>query len=117
MFVHDWSLFPRGGEDAGVGGTLTADNGCVLLNGNDRGHPVVWPAGTSIAREDPLAVELPSGQELAVGQRVAGSGGAHPPSSQRVGVKIPAKCLPEADGMDADHVIVFNPDASLRIAE
>lgn len=107
IFVHGGSLLPRGGEDALIEGTLAARDGCVLLEqeGSDIAHPVVWPSGTSIASEDPLTLELPSGDELAVGQAVSGGGGYHDSSSARVEVDIPAECVPATD-----EVAILNPD-------
>lgn len=109
IFVHDWSLLSRGGYAAMVGGTLTTRDGCVLLEPDDTGYPVVWPSGTSIASEQPLTLELPSGQELAVGQTVTGGGGAI--DADQVGVDIPAECVPQTGGMESGQVIVFNPDS------
>lgn len=104
IFVHRRSLFQGGGLDAQVGGTLATRDGCVLLEGGgDTAYPVVWPSGTSIASEDPLTLELPSGEKLAVGQKVIGGGGVVSSSSGSVKVDIPAECLPETD-----KVIVFN---------
>lgn len=107
IFVHDRSLLPRGGEDAEIRGTLAIRDGCVLLAQEDVGvaYPVIWPSGTSIASEDPLALELPSGDELAVGQRVRGAGGYHDGASPSVEVDVPPECLPETG-----EVAVFNPD-------
>lgn len=113
VFVHGHSLFPRGGEHAIIQGTLAAHDGCVLLEqeGVDIAYPVVWPSGTSIASEDPLTLELPSGEELAVGQAVSGGGGYHNASSPQVQVDIPAECVPETG-----EVAVFNPDADPAVS-
>ncbi len=114
IFVHDASLLPRGGTDAEVVGTLATRDGCVLLEqeGFDIAYPVVWPSGTSIAREDPLTLKLPSGEELAVGQAVSGGGGYFHSSSDEVKVDIPAECIPETG-----EVAVFNPDADLSVVK
>ena len=114
IFVHGGSLLPRGGEHALIEGTLATRDGCVLLEqeGFDIAYPVVWPSGTSIVREDPLTLELPSGEELAVGQAVSGGGGNHDSSSGRVEVDIPAECVPETG-----EVAVFNPDDDPSVVE
>lgn len=67
---------------------------------------------TSIAREDPLTLKLPSGEELAVGQAVSGGGGYLHSSSDEVKVDIPAECIPETG-----EVAVFNPDADLSVVK
>lgn len=114
IFVHDRSLAPRGGRDALVEGTLAIRGGCVVLeqDGFDIAYPVIWPSGTSIAGEDPLTLELPSGEELAVGQAVSGGGGYHDSSSAQVEVDIAAACVPETG-----EVAVFNPDAEPSVVE
>lgn len=100
-----------------TGGTLSTHDGCVLLEAGDTAYPVVWPQGTSISSEDPLTLELPSGHELAIGQTVIGGGGGFDSSSESVEADIPAQCVPETGGMESGHVIVFNPDALLRVPE
>lgn len=75
-------------------------------------YPVIWPSGTSIVSDDPLTLELASGEELAVGQAVSGGGGYPYASSDQVEVDIPAECLPETD-----EVAVFNPDADPAVLE
>lgn len=114
IFVHGGSLLARGGTDALVEGTLAARDGCVLLEQRDSdvAYPVIWLAGTSIASEEPLVLELPSGEELAIGQVVSGGGGYHSPSSDQVEVDIPAECV-----SDTGEVALFNPDDDPSIVE
>lgn len=89
-------------------------DGCVLLEQEEFAiaYPVIWPSGTSIVSDDPLTLELASGEELAVGQAVSGGGGYPYASSDQVEVDIPAECLPETD-----EVAVFNPDADPAVLE
>lgn len=105
IYVQGQSLIPRGGLDAQIEGTLALHDGCVVVESEETGawYPVVWPAGTSIASDDPLAIRLPSGVELALGEKVTGSGGYHQPA--RVEADIPQECLPETN-----EIAVFNPD-------
>lgn len=112
IFVHGGSVLPRGGEVALVEGTLTNRDGCVLLEQEDAGiaYPVIWPSGTSIASEHPLALKLPTGEELAIGEAVSGAGSFPYSSSEDVNVQIPAECVPETD-----EVAVFNQDAEPMI--
>lgn len=117
IFVHDWSLFPRGEVDAMTGGRLRTHDGCALLEAGDTRYPVVWPQGTSIASEDPLTLELPSNHEVAVGQKVVGGGGGFDSSSDSVEVDIPTTCVPETGEMESGQVIIFNPHAVLRVSE
>ena len=114
IFVHRGSLFSRGGVDAGIVGTLTTRDGCVLLEQEESGtaYPVVWPSGTSIYAEDPLTLELPSGEKLAVGQTVSGGGGSYSSSSDAVKVDIPAECR-----RGTSEVWVFNPDDDPSVVE
>jgi hypothetical protein len=105
IYVHGSSLLPRGGLDALIEGTLALHDGCVVLESEDKEvwYPVVWPAGTSIASSDPFVISLPSGVELAIGEKVSGGGGYLKPES--VEVEIPRECLPETN-----EIAVFNPD-------
>lgn len=115
IFVHGASLLPSGGTDALVEGKLATRDGCLLLEhleGFDIAYPVVWPSGTAITTEEPLTLELPSGEELTVGQVVSGGGGYHQASSEHIEVSIPADCVPETG-----EVAVFNPDADLSVDE
>lgn len=90
---------------AQVLGTLAVREGCVVLEWPDDGlwYPVIWPAGTTITSTDPFAIELPSGEELGIGESVIGGGGYLNPS--HVDVDIPANCVPESN-----EIAVFNPD-------
>ncbi len=85
---------------------LALHEGCVVLESEESHvwYPVVWPARTSIASADPFAIRLPSGVELALGERVTGGGGYQ--ASVDVEVDIPQKCLGETN-----EIAVFNPDA------
>jgi hypothetical protein len=68
---------PTGGaaEEAGIGGVLAIDAGCLYLSeGDELRYPVVWPAGTTWD-PDREAVILPRGTEIRPGDRVEGSGG------------------------------------------
>lgn len=105
IYVHSASLLPRGGDGALVGGRLGVREGCVVLEqpDGDSWFPVVWPSGTRIASVDPLALRLPSGEELAIGESVLGAGGYHRPGTLQL--EIPAECLNEWQ-----EVAVFNPD-------
>ena len=105
IYVHGSSLLPRGGMTALILGTLALRDGCVVLEWEDEEiwYPVVWPAGTSIASDDPFVISLPSGVELAVGEKVTGGGGYLMPGS--VEADIPQECLPETN-----EIAVFNPD-------
>lgn len=111
IYVHGGSLLPRAGEDALIEGVLATREGCVLIERDDGdSYPVVWPSGTTIIDDDPLTLELPSGDHLEVGQRVSGGGGSHDATSERVEVDIDASCLG-----DAGSVMVFNPDEKLTV--
>lgn len=105
IYVQGPSLLPRGGNDALIEGTLALRDGCVVLEWEDLDvwYPVVWPARTSIASDDPFVIRLPSGAELAAGDAVTGGGGYLDPAS--VEAEIPEKCLPETN-----EIAVFNPD-------
>lgn len=110
IYVHDDSLLPRGGDDALLQGTLVTRGGCVLLGqGDGAAYPVVWPTGTSIADDDPLTLELRSGQRVTVGESVTGAGGSHQADNQSV-VKVDSadECRAETG-----EVYVFNPDVEL----
>jgi hypothetical protein len=105
IYVHGSSLLPRGGLDAQIEGLLALHDGCVVLESEESQgwYPVVWPTRTSIASADPFAIKLPSGEELAFGERVTGSGGyLHP---EDVEVDIPQECF----GAWSE-IAVFNPD-------
>ena len=106
IYVQGSSLLPRGGEDAQIEGMLALHEGCVVLESEESHvwYPVVWPARTSIASADPFAIKLPSGVELALGERVTGGGGYHQP--ENVEADIPQECLGETN-----EIAVFNPDA------
>lgn len=112
IFVHGDSVLPRGGEDGLIEGALVVRDGCVLLEreGSKDAYPIVWPSGTSISKEDPLTLKLPSGDHLKVGQTVSGAGGTHDALSDQVEVDLDAKCLP-----GTNEVLVFNPDAELTV--
>jgi hypothetical protein len=105
IYVHSGSLLPRGGTDAIVGGLLAVRDGCVVLEWPDGSHwyPVIWPSGTRIASTDPFVVRLPSGERLAVGEKVRGSGGYT--RRETLEVDIPTRCLG-----GTQQVAVFNPD-------
>lgn len=108
LYVHSWSLRSRGGNDALISGQLATHGGCVVLewpDGSER-YPVVWPTNTRLAATDPLAIRLPSGEELAIGERVSGGGGFH--YQETLGLEIPPECLGEWQ-----EVAVFNPDEKL----
>ena len=62
--------------------------------------------GTSVASDDPLAINLPSGEDLSVGETVTGGGGYHKPEA--VELNVPEECLPETN-----EIAVFNPDEDL----
>ena len=89
-------------------------DGCVLLEQEefDIAYPVIWPSGTSIVGDDSLALELPSGEQFAVGQAVSGGGGYLSASSDQLEVDIPSECVPETD-----EVAVFNPAADPVVLE
>lgn len=103
FFVHGPTVGPEEGEDAEVSGVLAAADGCVLLEEGGSRFPVVWPSGTSVAGSDPLVIELPSGEQVHLGDRVSGGGGYSDP--ERLGIEVPAECLDEYG-----EVAVFNPD-------
>lgn len=103
FFVHGRTAGGSAGMAAEVVGVLTAADGCVLLEQDGTRYPVVWPSGTSVADADPLTVELPSGAELELGDRVRGGGGYL--SAADVGIEVPDECLNEYG-----EVAVFNPD-------
>ncbi|MFW6195028.1 MAG: hypothetical protein ACOC5M_00720 [Chloroflexota bacterium] len=111
IYVQD-ALFPREGEDGVVFGRLVTRDGCVLLEEGDIAFPVIWPRGTSIASEDPLTLELPSGENITMGERVRGGGGLHDPSSPKVKVEISADCL-----LQTNSVGVFNADDDPVVVE
>lgn len=103
FFVHGRTILPSGGMDALVDGALAAADGCVLLEAGESRYPVVWPSGTSIASTDPLVIELPSGEQVHLGDQVQGGGGYLDPG--RLGIDVPDECLNEYG-----EVAVFNPD-------
>lgn len=114
IYVHDDSLLPRGGDDALISGTLVTRGGCVLVGQeNGTAYPVVWPSGTSIVDDDPLTLELGSGDQVTIGASVSGGGGVSDPvegSAGMVKVDIAQDCR-SASG----EVIVFNPDADVDV--
>lgn len=113
IYVHDSSPFSGGGSDALLEGTLVVRDGCVLLDSGEV-RPVVWPMGTSIVDDDPLTLELRSGERLQEGQRVSGGGGSHAVNSEVVQVDIKAECF-RGDRSAGGAVMVFNPDEELTI--
>lgn len=102
FFVHGRTILPSGGMDALVSGALAAADGCVLLEQGEGRYPVVWPSGTSVAGTDPLVIELPSGDQVHLGDEVGGGGGYL--SADRLGIDVPDECLNEYG-----EVAVFNP--------
>lgn len=108
LLVHRHALLPRGGNDAGIAGTVAVQNGCVgLMEDGQPGRVLaaIWPSGTRIETTDPLRLRLPSGTTVSEGTTIQGAGGYHAPGSEAVGLQIPAACQ-----LDADEVVVFNPD-------
>lgn len=106
IFVQRSTFGFGGGNEAEVGGILAVQDGCVVLGQPDfpdLAYPVVWPAGTSIASSDPVAIELPSGELLAIGDTVAGGGGY--PKEDGVDVTLPEGCLASSPHGE---VAVFN---------
>lgn len=103
FFVHGHTVLPSGGLHAQVVGALAVADGCVLLDQDGNRFPVVWPSGTSVAGTDPLIIELPSGEQLELGDQVSGGGGYL--SQERAGIDVPNACLNEYG-----EVAVFNPD-------
>lgn len=103
FFVHGRSVLPSGGMDAQIGGTLAAADGCVLFEQGGIRHPVVWPSGTSVADTDPLVIELPSGEEIGIGDQVIGAGGYL--SAEDLDIDVPDACLNEHG-----EVAFFNAD-------
>jgi hypothetical protein len=102
VYVHNRTI-SSGGLDALIVGTLVTDDGCVLLAEGESRFPVVWPSGTSIAGTDPLVIELPSGEQVNLGDDVQGSGGYLDPEGLEI--EIPDDCL-----NPSREVAVFNPD-------
>jgi hypothetical protein len=103
FFVHGRTVLPSGGVPAQAVGSLAVADGCVLLDQDGNRFPVVWPSGTSVASTDPLVIELPSGEQLEVGDQVSGGGGYV--GQEQAGIDVPAACLNEWG-----EVAVFNPD-------
>lgn len=116
IYVHGGSVLPQGGEDALLEGELVVRDGCVLLApAAGTALPVVWPSGTSIADDDPLALTLGSGSLVELGDRVRGSGGVHAADSEQVEVDIATGCL-TGQGSDDNSVMVFDPDGQLTVS-
>ncbi len=106
FFVHGRTVVPSGGMDALVSGALASADGCVLLAAGPIRYPVVWPAGTSVAATDPLVLELASGEQLHLGDRVSGGGGYL--ASDELDIAVPDSCLNKYG-----EVAVFNADTDL----
>lgn len=111
VFVHDRTLGPpSGGMAAEVTGALGAASGCVVLDQDGDQYPVVWPSGTEVADTDPLVIELPSAEQLQLGEQVRGGGGYL--KADTLDIDVPAACLNEYG-----EVAVFNPDDDPTVVE
>ena len=72
LIAHEYGWAkPHVDAMAVLGGTLTFEDGCVLLDG----HGVVWPNGTEWDSEHSEVV-LSSGEHVAMGDSVGGGGSA-----------------------------------------
>lgn len=111
IYVHRDSILPRGGDDALVGGTVVTRDGCVLLSfGDGSTYPVIWPSGTVITDDDPLALTLRSGEQVVGGSTVSGGGGSYNVDSPMVTVDIPNECRSVTG-----EVLIFNPDGDIEV--
>ena len=84
------------GDDALLSGTLENVGGCLGIDG----YAVVWPHGTSVGDETPLALEVPGFPTATMGGRaVVGGGVLFEPNAREAkdysiaGVTVPAACV------------------------
>lgn len=99
------------GDAAAMGGKLILEGDCLYLGpheGAGERFPVVWPAGTHWDT-DSNSVVLPSGDHVAIGESVAGGGGAHElPSVQAIAgeeaATLTGSCLDNTYG----EITIFN---------
>jgi len=108
IWLHE-SGFVTGGLDGEVFGTMTYDrtNRCMYLEHDGRLSPVIWPSGTRIESEDPIALTA-KGETINEGDSVYGSGGYH--DAGRFEGLIPTEC----HGTSAE-VARFNADSEIAV--
>ena len=101
---------------------VDVDGGCIWLSDpTGARYPVVWPVGT-VARADPLRIELADGQLVQPGDRVEGGGGYVDADASTSGSgleRFPAVCVHvgEAAVFNADSPIDVTPGEGLQIAD
>ncbi len=101
ILVRSGSLGGR--SDALVSGTLAASGSCVGVKVEDVSYPVVFPSGTTSSGE---AIELPSGEELSLGDQVSLGGGFYSPPLPSGIPPIPEDCLGPTE-----EIVVLNASA------
>jgi len=96
------------GNDAIVQGEVTLRGGCLRVDG----APAIWPRATTW-RDDDQTLVLPGGEEVALGERVTGSGGygAAADLGEPLDPDVRAAALACA-GADGE-VAIFNPDSDV----
>ena len=86
-----------GALEAIQAGTVVQRGPCFYLSGAPEEAVILWPEGTQIVRdtERGVAVELPDGLRIAVGDRIRGGGGSLPhaqPISDFASQQVPESC-------------------------
>lgn len=98
---------------AEVAGTLVHDPACgTQLQADGERTPVVWPVGTVIAGTDPVAVEVPDGGRLVVGEEISGGGGYH---TMRIGLTDdPRNAMVARPCTTTGQIALFNRVGAIR---
>ncbi|MBX7515429.1 hypothetical protein K3179_12820 [Qipengyuania sp. GH38] len=113
-----------GALEAIQAGTVVQRGPCFYLSGAPEEAVILWPEGTQIVRdaERGVAVELPDGLRLGVGDRIRGGGGALPPAkpiSDFASQEVPESCA-TAPAVQIHSVEIveraFTDDAGFRSA-
>lgn len=113
-----------GALEAIQAGTVVQRGPCFYLSGAPEEAVILWPAGTQIVRdaERGMALELPDGLRIGVGDRIRGGGGALPPAqpiSDFASQEVPESCAtgPAVQVHSVEIVErAFKDDADLRAA-
>lgn len=64
------------GDQAAINGTLTVTTAaCIGIASSGKTYPAVWPRGTKLRAEDPVAIEIPGIGVKQLGDTIEGAGG------------------------------------------